>query len=159
MEREAKRVLSATSETGAIDKQLLEERRKLQNLVSAIEAGGVSAGSLVSAVTTRERNIAALEARLRQARTPPNLSELKDIRPWVETQLADLVGVLKDDPGRVKAEFRRLNLQLQFRPVEAEPRPHYVVSGQCGLSALVFLFLRRRLAGAVLDRLREQSEL
>ena len=40
VEREAKRVLSATSETGAIDKQLVEERRKLQNLVSAIEAGG-----------------------------------------------------------------------------------------------------------------------
>ena len=72
-------------------------------------------------------------------------------------QLADLVGVLKNDPGRVKAEFRRLNLQLEFRPVEAKPRPHYVVSGQCGLSALVFLFLRRRLAGAVLDRLKEES--
>ena len=108
----------------------------------------------MSAVTTREQNIAALEARLRQARTPPNPSELKNIRPWVETQLADLVGVLKNDPGRVKAEFRRLNLQLQFRPVEAEPRPHYVVSGQCGLSALVFLFLRRRLKSAVVDRLR-----
>ena len=114
----------------------------------------MSTGTLVSAVATREKSIAALEARLRQARTTSDLSDLKDIRPWVETQLADLVGVLKDDPGRVKAEFRRLNLQLQFRPVEAEPRPHYVVSGQCGLSALVFLFLRRRLKSAVLDRLR-----
>ena len=112
----------------------------------------------MSAVTTREQNIAALEARLRQARTPPNPSELKNIRPWVETQLADLVGVLKNDPVRVKSEFRRLNLQLHFRPVEAEPRPHFVVTGQCGLSALVFFLLRRRLAGAVLDRLREQSE-
>ena len=112
----------------------------------------------MSAVTTREQNIAALEARLRQARTPPNPSELKGIRPWVETQLADLVGVLKNDPVRVKSEFRRLNLQLHFRPVEAEPRPHFVVTGQCGLSALVFFLVRRRLAGAVLDRLREQSE-
>lgn len=154
VEREAKRVLSATSETGAIDQQLLAERRKLQNLVSAIEAGGVSAGSLVSAVGARERNIAALEARLRHARTTPDLSELKEIRPWVDQQLEDLVGVLKNDPIRVKAEFRRLNLQLQFRPVEAEPRPHFVVTGQCGLSALVFLFLRRRLSGAVLDRSR-----
>ena len=108
----------------------------------------------MSAVTTREQNIAALEARLRQARTPPNPSELKGIRPWVETQLADLVGVLKNDPIRVKSEFRRLNLQLQFRAVEGEPRPHFVVTGQCGLSALVFLLLRRRLSGAVLDRLR-----
>jgi hypothetical protein len=118
----------------------------------------VSAGSLVSAVTTREQNIAALEARLRHARTTPDLSELKEIRPWVVTQLSDLVGVLKNDPIRVKAEFRRLDLQLQFRPVEAEPRPHFVVSGQCGLSALVFMFLRRRLEGAVVDRLREESE-
>ena len=154
VEREAKRALSATSETGAIERQLLEDRRKLQNLVSAIEAGGVSAGSLVSAVTARERSIAALETRLRQARTTPDLSELNKIRPWVERQLADLVGLLKNDPVRVKAEFRRLNLQLQFRPVEAEPRPHFVVTGQCGLSALVFLFLRRRLKGAVLDPMR-----
>ena len=76
----------------------------------------------------------------------------------MDKQLADLVGVLKNDPVRVKPEFRRLNLQLQFRPVEAEPRPHFVVTGQCGLSALVFLLLRRRLSGAVVDRLREESE-
>ena len=46
VEREAKRVLSATSETGAIDMQLLEERRKLQNLVSAIEARESLRGAL-----------------------------------------------------------------------------------------------------------------
>jgi hypothetical protein len=35
-------------------------------------------------------------------------------------------------------EFRRLKLQLTFTPVEAEPRGHYVVEGQCDMSALVF---------------------
>ena len=61
---------------------------QLQNLVSAIEAEGVSAGSLVSAVTTRERNIAALEARLRQARTTPDMSELRRFAPgWPSSWL------------------------------------------------------------------------
>jgi hypothetical protein len=48
--------------------------------------------------------------------------------------------LLKTDPVKVKSEFRRLNLQLKFNPIEAQPRAHYVVKGQCDLSALVFLF-------------------
>jgi hypothetical protein len=63
--------------------------------------------------------------------------------------------VLKADAARTKSEFRRLNFQLSFNPTEAKPRPFYTVHGQCDLSALAFLYLRSRWAGAVLDRLRE----
>ena len=42
----------------------------------------------------------------------------------------------------MKTEFRRLNLALSFTPVEGEPRAHFVVEGQCDLSALVFSFVR-----------------
>ena len=77
----------------------------------------------------------------------------------VHEQLQNLVALLKTDPAKVKSEFRRLNLNLTFNPVEAEPRPHFVVKGQCDLSALVFFYLRSRLQGAVLDRLRERSRL
>jgi hypothetical protein len=54
-------------------------------------------------------------------------------------------------PAKVKAEFRRLNLELTFHPTEAEPRTHYVVKGQCALGALVFFYLRSRRPGAVVD--------
>jgi hypothetical protein len=83
---------------------------------------------------------------------------LHDLPNWIDGQLANLTELLRRDPMRVKAEFRRLNLQLIFRAVEAEPRPYYVVTGQCGLSALVFSFVRARRKGAVLDLMREQSE-
>jgi hypothetical protein len=43
-----------------------------------------------------------------------------------------------------------------LRPL-GEPRAHYVVKGQCDLSALVLLFLRRKSQSAVLDRMRERS--
>jgi hypothetical protein len=49
--------------------------------------------------------------------------------------------LLHHDVSTVKAEFRRLNLALTFTPTDAEPRPHYVVKGQCDLSALVFSFV------------------
>ena len=66
----------------------------------------------------------------------------------------DLAGLLKSDPAKVKAEFRRLNLQLTFHPTEAEPRDHYIVKGQCDLGPLVFFYLRSRRAGAALGSLR-----
>jgi hypothetical protein len=52
------------------------------------------------------------------------------------------VALLKSDVPKVKAEFSRLNLALTFTPTDARPRPHYVVTGQCDLSALAFSFVR-----------------
>jgi hypothetical protein len=80
-----------------------------------------------------------------------------EIAPWVREQLQNLTALLKSDPAKAKSEFRRLNLQLTFNPVEAKPRANYVVKGQCDLSALVLLFLRRKSQSAGLDRMREGS--
>ena len=79
--------------------------------------------------------------------------KLPDVPSWVENQLRDLTSVLKTDPARTKSEFRRLNLELTFHPTEAEPRAHYIVKGQCDLSALVFFYLRSG-KSAVLDLMR-----
>ena len=73
-------------------------------------------------------------------------------------QLQDLTGLLKSDPAKAKAEFRRLNLQLTFHPTEAEPRAHYIVKGQCDLGALVFFYLRSYRQSAVLVPMRGQSD-
>ncbi len=91
-----------------------------------------------------------MEGELRRAGEKPAKTPEPDLGKWVERQLQNLTD-LKSDPAKVKAEFRRLNLHLTFKPVEAEPRAHYVVSGQCDLSALAFFYLRSK--GAVLDRM------
>ena len=117
-------------------RRLEEERRKLANLIATIEAGGHAPASLLKAVSEREATIERLEAeRLEwQVRTEP--PDLSDLPSWVDERLENLASLLREDPLKAKAEFRRLKLQLVFRAVEAEPRPYYVITGQCDLSAL-----------------------
>jgi len=113
--------------------------------------------ALLKAVAEREAAIKRLEAELRKREERPSAKRLPEITAWVQEQLEDLGGLLKTDPARAKSEFRRLNLQLNFHPTEAEPRPYYLVKGQCDLSALVFFYLRSRRQSAVLDLTRERS--
>jgi DNA invertase Pin-like site-specific DNA recombinase len=140
VEREAKKAATATKDS-AIRQQLDQEKRKLQNLVSALEGGVAAPSTVLKAIAERERSISELERALETSAAAPKNVELGDLTAWVDAQLADLASVLKENVPRVKSEFRRLNLALRFSPVEAEPRPYYVVEGQCDLSALVFLFV------------------
>ena len=142
VEREAKKALSAAKDSAATRKQLEQERRKLQNLVSALEGGAAAPSTVLKAISDREGTISQLERELEAAAANPKKPEVGDVTKWVEGQLTDLTSVLRDDVARVKSELRRLNLALNFSPVEAEPRAHYVVEGQCDLSALVFSFVR-----------------
>jgi site-specific DNA recombinase len=159
VEKQVQKALAAPKDGASeIGRQLEQERRKLQNLISAIEGGSTTPSALLKAVADREAAIKRLEAELRKREEKPAGKKLPDIPAWVGEQLQDLVGLLKTDPARVKSEFLRLNLQLKFDPTEAEPRPYYLVKGQCDLSALVFFYLRSRRQSAVLDLMREQSE-
>ena len=124
--------------------QVEQERKKLQNLIAAIESGSGAPSSLLKAVADREATIKRLEAELRKQDKKPSGKPLPDLPSWVGERLQDLTGLLKSDPAKAKAEFRRLSLQLTFHPTEAEPRAHYIVKGQCDLGALVFFFLRSR---------------
>jgi septal ring factor EnvC (AmiA/AmiB activator) len=152
LERELKRAASEQPMAAAqLDRRLAEERRKLQNLVSAIEGGSHAPASLLAAISSREAAIKRLENELRQSAQKPPKRAVPNLSNWVSEQLQDLTALLKDDPAKTKAEFRRLNLQLTFTPTEAKPRPHYVVSGQCDLSALAFSSLVEK--SARLDRM------
>ena len=141
---------SATPKAGvATMKRLEQETRKLQNLISALEGGSSSPSAIVNAIADREKVIGGLEAQLRTSVEPVPPGKL-DGRCQT--------GLLKDDVPRVKSESRCLNLALTFTPIEAKPRPHYVVKGQCDLSALVFSLVRPpdrsgtpRRSGASLD--------
>ena len=158
LEKEVQRAL-ASPKTGASDnqRQLEQERRKLQNLVAAIEGGASVPSTLLKAIAAREATIKHLEAELRKEEEKPSGNKLPDLPSWVREQLKDLAGPPKSDPAKVKSEFRRLSLQLTFHPTEAEPRAHYIVKGQCDLGALVFFYLSSRRQGAVLDSSRERS--
>ena len=125
---------------GEIRKRLEQERRKLQNLVAALEGGSDAPASILKAIDEREKTVARLEGELAAADQPRPAGKPRDVSKFVQTQLSDLHELLKTDPAKVKAEFRRLNLALTFQPTEAEPRPYYIVKGQCDLSALVFSF-------------------
>jgi DNA invertase Pin-like site-specific DNA recombinase len=154
VEKEAQKALAAPQDgAGTIQRQLDRERRKLQNLVAAIEGGSGAPSAVLKAIADREAIIKKLERELRTAADKPAGPRLPDVPSWVEKQLRELTAVLKTDAARTKSEFRRLNLQLTFTPTGAEPRPYYIVKGQCDLSALVLFYLRSRRQGAVLDRL------
>ena len=52
----------------------------------------------------------------------PVNTKLAIIPSWVETQLSDLAGLLREAPERVKLEFRRLQLSIVLHPIEdADP--------------------------------------
>ena len=57
----------------AATKRLEQEKRKLQNLISALEGGSSTPAAVLSAIAEREKVIEALEARVRSpgARTIP----------------------------------------------------------------------------------------
>jgi site-specific DNA recombinase len=142
----------------ALQQQLQQETQKLQNLITAIESGSTAPAAIMKAVGEREATIKRLEGELRTTQQQkPVGTKTPELAGWVETQLQDLAKLLKADPAKTKSEFRRLNLQLIFHVVEAKPRPHFLVKGQCDLAALVFYFVRSRRPGAVLDSLLEQS--
>jgi hypothetical protein len=141
VEREMKKSLQTTPKpAGEIRKRLDQERRKLQNLVTALEGGSDAPASILKAINDREQTVARLEDELAAADEPRPAGKPRDVSQFVQTQLSDLHSLLKTDPATVKAELGRLNLALTFQPTEAEPRPYYTVKGQCDLSALVFSF-------------------
>jgi DNA invertase Pin-like site-specific DNA recombinase len=157
VEKEVRKAVTQPKDESRSTQRLLEqERKKLQNLIAAIEGGSSTPEALLKAVREREAAIKRLEAQLKRD-TPKPPSELPELSPWIGEQLQNLTGLLKSDPARVKSGFRRLNLQLTFNPVETKPRAHYTVNGQCDLSALVISYLRSRFQSAVLDLMREDS--
>ena len=136
----------------AIREQLQHERKKLKNLVSAIE-GGAHAPSLVAALREREATVERLQRDLASLEETGNLETRIEVLPsWVKRQLEDLASLLKEKPERLKAELRRLNLRLTIHPVEARPRPYLRAEGNCDLRALAYSGPLSAAVGSSLER-------
>jgi chromosome segregation ATPase len=161
VEKEVRSALAKPKDEKRSAHRLLEdERRKLRNLIAAIEGGSTAAGALLKAISERELTIKHLEAQVKREQEQHKQApkKLPELSPWIREQLENLTALLKSEPARVKSEFRRLNLHLTFNPTEAKPRPHYIVNGQCDLFALAVSYLRVGTnKGAVLDSMRVQS--
>ena len=119
---------------------LREARRRLQNLVEAVE-GGAGAPSLLEAMHRREEEVQRLRGEL-NALSEPLEQKLAVMPTWVRQQLEDTAGLLSETPERTKAEFKRLGLSFVLRPVHtAGERPFLraggttdfanLISGQC----------------------------
>lgn len=109
--------------------------QRLQRLVAAIESG-VAPATLTAALREREADLARLDADI-TALAEPIHPRLAVIPRWVENQLQDLAGLLKDTPERVKLEFRRLGVSVVMQPISDEgPTAFYRAIGAASLAAL-----------------------
>jgi site-specific DNA recombinase len=98
------------------EEALRDARRKLENLVAAIE-GGATATSLLEALHTREGDAKRLQAEL-DALSEPLEQKLRVMPTWVRQQLANAAGLLSATPERSKAEFRRMGVSFVLHMAE-----------------------------------------
>jgi len=80
VEREAKKALAAGSKDSTATRKLLDqEKRKLQNLLAALEGGLAAPASVLKAIADREKTIAKLERDLEVATVRPQKVEVGDL--------------------------------------------------------------------------------
>ena len=99
LEMEIQRALA--SQKGAKkdnQRQLEQERKKLQNLIAAIEGASSVPSTVLKAIADRETTIKRLEAELRKEAEKPSGKKLPDLPSWVGEQLKDLAGVAEVRP-------------------------------------------------------------
>jgi DNA invertase Pin-like site-specific DNA recombinase len=109
--------------------------RKLTHLVQAIEDGAATS-ALFTAMKTREREIATLEAEIQELDGPLS-DRLAVIPSWVRSQVADVAKLLSDAPERAKSEFQRLGVAFTLSPIRDEGRPFLRAEAQTDLSVLM----------------------
>jgi site-specific DNA recombinase len=102
----------------AIEDSLKDARRRLANLVLAVEDGSGST-ALLEAMKAREADVRRLEGTL-SALDEPLERKLAVMPTWVRQQLEDTAGLLSEAPERAKAEFKRLGVAFTLHPVYSD---------------------------------------
>jgi site-specific DNA recombinase len=124
----------------ALEQQRAAVRRKIDNLVAAIE-GGTMSGTLLESLRAREHDLAQLAADLAELETDAALTDRLAVMPtWVQEQLSDIAGLLSAAPERAKAEFARLRLRFTLKVEPGQSggggRPFYRAIGEADLPCL-----------------------
>jgi chromosome segregation ATPase len=110
-------IQNRTQERQRLGKELEAERRKLQNLVAALEDGR-SSSTILEAIQKREANIQRLQAALTtlgRERRPISVTP-----EWITSQLSDLSSLLTDSGEKARNAFRKLALDIRLHPVRPE---------------------------------------
>ena len=148
VEKRARQAQEKPQNRARLEKELTQERRKLQNLVRALEAGQ-PADAVMQAISKREDNIKRLERELAAASTS---SQPVSVDPaWVRQQLGDLSTLLKSSAERTRPILKKLNLQVRLVPVHPESgRPYLRAIATANLAAFTgeIPLLRRLLVRA-----------
>jgi site-specific DNA recombinase len=100
-----------------------QARQRLHRLVDAIEHG-VPPSTVAAAIAERQGELARLEAVLRELEEPVE-RRLAVMPAWIESQLRELVALLRDTPERTKAEFQRLGLHVTMHPMQTDERRNF----------------------------------
>jgi hypothetical protein len=104
-------------------KQLEQERKKLQNLVRALEDGQPST-TVLTAIRTREESIRKLETDLAAFRPA---RPAKPIAPdAIRQELTDLAGLLRGSAERARPVLQKLEFQVRLYPIEPEGKRPYL---------------------------------
>lgn len=133
--------IAAALDEGPRRRQRLEaDRAKVQqqlgNLVNALEALGPTA-ELVQRMRTRDAELSHLQRELDAVHEP--LSDKLAVLPsWVQSQLSDVAGLLRDTPEHVRAHLRRVGVCFTVSPVTDEGRPFLRAVGTVNLLGAVF---------------------
>jgi DNA invertase Pin-like site-specific DNA recombinase len=131
-----------------LEKELTLERRKLQNLIRALESGQ-SADSILAAISRREESVQRLEREL--AALNMKAEPVSVDAAWIQKELSNISTLLKGSAERTRPIFKKLNLQVRLYPIQPEgERPHLRVVATASLDALTgeIPLLRRSLEEA-----------
>jgi site-specific DNA recombinase len=128
-----------SSERDVVEKQLQAERRTIQqeldNFMVAL-AEGISAKSLRTAISDRERTLQMVETKLRQLKKAKPCIDLLELRNFATQKLFDVVALLNTDRKRAKNELRQHLEELRMTPTrDGGGRPYYCGEGRWKIEA------------------------
>jgi Recombinase zinc beta ribbon domain len=90
LEKEVKKAVASGPKNSAdARKRLEQERRKLQNFVTALAEGGSSSAAVLAAISEKEKSIGQLEGQLQAAPAKRAAVPVEDLEGWVRGQLSD----------------------------------------------------------------------
>jgi len=113
--RAAKQIPVARAED---ERRLAERSKQRDNLVDALSQGGAASSGIVNRITTIEREIAEIEARLESQLLPSEKDLELPSEQWVREQIADWSQSLSDRQ-KVAMAIREALKQIDARPVIA----------------------------------------
>jgi uncharacterized protein (UPF0335 family) len=119
-----------------LERERTTVQSKLDNLIASLENEGPSP-SVRQAIRLREADLERLQRDLEGVQAPLG-NKLAVLPSWVQRQLEDVVGLLAEDPPRVKAHLRKIGVGFTVSPVTGEGRPFLRAVGTANLLEATF---------------------